>query len=156
MALPYDKSNPLTFCHGACQVKDLPADERDLFVNSFHEKQRTIAEQVTEFTFKSRKIAKKLEDMTDFERKQWMLFLEHDDAEISDEGFFNEAFEEFQGYNDQIYIDIWEWNHEGDIILITDMYGWPGDNQSGAVFIGMDMIFENSDTHLDFPRISIM
>lgn len=166
--ISYDRSNPLSFwinkSKGACQVKDLPTDERDRFVKEFQEKQDLISQHVVEFNFKSRKIATKLEDMTDLERQQWLIFLKHDNAEIldyldeaeileqfdGDVNFFDEEFEEYCGYNEELYIDTWEWNG----LILTDIYGWPGDNQSGGVFIGFDLVFENSDTRVDFPRIS--
>ena len=92
--------------------------------------------------------------MTDLEKQQWILFLKYEEAEIlehnDDIDFFNQEFEEFQGYNEELYIDTWEWNG----IKLTDIYGWPGDNQSGGIFVGLDLVFENSDTRVDFPKIS--
>lgn len=158
--IPYDRTNPLSFWlnkpKGSCQVKDLPTDERDCFVKEFQEEQSIISKYVLEFDIKSSKTATKLEDMTHLEKQQWLSFLKHDNAEIlnqfteisTDINFFDEKFNEYQGYNEDIHIDTWEWN---DIIL-TDIYGWPGDNQSGGVFVGMDLVFENSDTNLEFPK----
>ena len=156
-------SNPLSFwinkSNGACQVKDLSDEERDFYVKEFQDKQDRINQQVIEFSFKSRKIVKRLEDMTELEKKQWLIFLKHDNSEILEhtENFFDDEFNDNHGFNEEIYIDTWEWSSaclNGKDQVLTDMYGWPGDNQSGGVFVNEDMIFENSDSRVDYPRIN--
>jgi hypothetical protein len=42
----------------------------------------------------------------------------------------------------------WKWKHDGITDIFVDMNAWPGDNESGAIFLNDQIIFINSDTNL--------
>ena len=153
----YNHRDPLTFWSGRVQVKDLPPEERDAFVRNYHEEQDQIKKHLPEFRFVSRKRAKFINEMTELEQKQWMTFLQRENAEVLEHIQGNDFFtldndDYYEGYNDELYIDTWEWSvsnlYQQVVITLTDIYGWPGDNQHGAVFIGEVPVFTNSDTRL--------
>ena len=142
--IPYDPRNPLTFSAGQVQVKDLPLEEQ-------------IRRYLPEFRFVSRKRVTSIDQMTELEREQWMRALRDENAEVLQHIKGNDFFtldedEYYEGYNDELYIDTWEWTintlYKQGVVTLTDIYGWPGDNQHGVVFIGKEPVFTNSDTHL--------
>ena len=151
--IPYDPTNPLTFSTGYAQVKDLPPAERDAFVRAHYQEQEQLRRYLPEFRFVNRKRVTSIGEMTPLEREQWMRFLRDNDSEIlghiQGNDFFHPQEEDYyEGYNDELYIDTWEWRSPSGPVILTDIYGWPGDNQSGAVFIGREPVFTNSDTNL--------
>lgn len=46
---------------------------------------------------------------------------------------------------DKIRVMRWSWNGQ----ILIDMNAWPGDNESGAVFLDDQIVFTNSDQALD-------
>ena len=62
--------------------------------------------------------------------------------------FFAPENEEYDGFNDEIWVETWLWK---DNVVIKDLYAWPGDNQAGAIFIGesIDPLFFIGDMDLE-------
>ena len=123
-------------------------------VHDFHQRRNKIIEYINEFELTSEKVATQISDMSELESQQWLLFLKHDNAEILDEfietatdiDFFDPEFEDMHDWNEEIIINTWKWKN----VILTDMYSVTR-GQSGAVFVGFDMIFENRDMNLEFP-----
>ena len=158
--IPYDHLNPLSWTiNGAVQVKDLPKEEQDKYVKDFQDEQEKYRKEIVEFKFKVAKSITKMEDMPEIEKKQWLIFLESEKVELLEQyddlsniDFFDSEFEEYHGWNEEIMVNVWEWTSPGGTPMeITDIFAYPGDNQSGGIFIGTDLIFRNSDARLSFP-----
>lgn len=63
----------------------------------------------------------------------------------SPDNFFDENYD---FWADCIDIVVWSWTHDGTEKILVDIFSWPGDNQSGGIFDGDIMVFENSDRGL--------
>ncbi|SNW62434.1 Hypothetical protein ORPV_530 [Orpheovirus IHUMI-LCC2] len=96
------------------------------------------------------KVATKMEDLTETEVKLWIQWLKTftDDVDDYKDNLFNEDNWEWEGYNDEIRVMIWEIISDDKTYKLIDMNGWPGDNESGAIFLNNEIIFTNRDTNL--------
>jgi len=107
----------------------------------------------------SRKIATCMQDLKEYEKKQWKKYLDINDLECSEDYFlFDDNDDEYyEGANEEIYVDKWKITlNNCQIFYMTDIYAWPGDNQSGGLFIEKSdvMIMSNSDTSLEKIKLS--
>ena len=101
-----------------------------------------------EFDLKSCKFATKMSDLTENEVKLWRTWLEQDYL-ISDD--ITDLFDKTKycdGYNEEIRVMYFQWSHDGKIDTLIDINGWPGDNESGAIFLNDDMIYTNGDQNI--------
>src|SRR3989338_4724127 len=92
----------------------------------------------------SRKTAKCMQDLKEYEKKQWKMFLDTEDLSYG-EDYFDDEDGYHEGANDEIIVN------NCQVYYITDIYAWPGDNQSGGLFIEKSdvMIMSNCDTCLE-------
>lgn len=94
---------------------------------------------VTDFTWYGFRIATSMDHLTPADREQWKAALLDNDVYL--EGvtdYFDKTDDNLLGYNDEIYIEYWLWKSPEGTVLLKDMFSWPGDNQSGGVFISVD------------------
>lgn len=108
------------------------------------------------FTWVGRRIVTATGDLSDAEYRQWRACLTFENLELTNEfDLFDPLNEEDDRYNDEIWVETWNFLVNGEILTIKDIYAWPGDNQMGAIFIGDDPtpILINSDTNLRSSRL---
>lgn len=104
----------------------------------------------------SEKTATEMDHLTESEKNQWKSFLNYNywEGNYNPDNFFdfNQVDDMFyEGSMDDISVDIWEITlNNGSKLRLIDMYGWPGDNQAGAIFLDSDpqILMTNSDTCL--------
>lgn len=91
-----------------------------------------------EFELTSAKIAESMEDLTDEEVRLWKIYLKYDIGDVPDA--FTDLFD-IGEYDDlgqvEIRVMYWRWNDQ----TLVDINAWPGDNESGAIFIDGVMVF---------------
>ena len=106
------------------------------------ERERTF---LHEFNLKDCKFATQMSDLTEIEVRLWKEFLRRDN--LIHDGIVDlfDKTEYWDGYNEDIRVMYFEWIHNGKVNLLLDMNAWPGDNESGAIFLGEEMVYHNGD-----------
>ena len=85
------------------------------------------------------------------EENMWRRALEiiHDEPNIS-----NDIVDLFKNpdeytHNEEVYVEEWEWKHNGKNDRLINMYAYPGGNQAGAIFLNSDIVLINNDANIE-------
>jgi len=128
-------------------VYDLPIPKSIDLLN----KDKEELKYLNEFNLLSSKSVHKMEDFTIEELKMWKIILTEiysEWAEIDniDGDLFDK--ENIEIYEREIRIEKWIWKNNNKTIILTDIYGFPGDTESGAIFMNGKLVLINSDQEI--------
>lgn len=111
--------------------------------------QLNIDKYLNEFDLLKYKSVTKMSDFTFKEEKMWRQTLDiiYDGEGLSDG--ISDLFNEHDLF-DERYVTIveWSWKHNGKIDILIDLYGYPGDNQAGIIFMNDELVLINHDQEI--------
>ena len=113
-------------------------------------------EHLHEFELISKKVATKMPDLTEEESGLWKQWLEEEVGDLPED--LTDLFdrdEDFEFCRDEIRVMRWKWRDQ----ILIDMNAWPGDAETGAVFLNGEIICTQAEGDFglnddDFPSES--
>jgi hypothetical protein len=117
------------------------------------ERKLNINKYLNEFNLLNHKTIHKMKDFKDDELFLWKIILREiysgwdPNENIDSDLFGKDDYEDH--YNEEIQITKWIWKHDNKINILIDMYGYPGDNQSGGIFLNNKIVLINSDQEIN-------
>lgn len=128
---------------------------RAQFLDNLREQHANERKYVHEFDIISSKIVKQMSDLTENEIALWKKWLSYYWSKDTNSNEFDHVTDFFNiedvgedAYNDEIQVQVWKWTHDGQDDYLYDLNAWPGDNESGGIFLHGDLVFENGDQSL--------
>ena len=96
-----------------------------------------------EFQLLSVKFAKKLSDLTDYEVQLWTIWSGGEMIWPLSDGLIDPLDQEanLDYAREEIRVMEWQWNKQ----TLIDINTWPGDKESGAIFLDSKIVFTNND-----------
>lgn len=134
------------------QLHRLSKNEYDMLIRKYYEIER---KYLKEFDIIECKNISRMSEFTNDELKLWKDHLNNEYYPgVSDnvKDLFDQNDIENHGIYEILAEDIsivkWNWNHNGRKDILIDIYDWPGDNQSGSIFLNDKIILKNGDAEL--------
>lgn len=154
--MKYERDNPLSHWvnfiddqgkNKAAQVKDLPTDLKNMYIEEISLSIEQRKKYLHEFRLHAHKTATSMRDLTPYEIEAFKCYLNTQGITYDVNNFFEDNGE-YDWYTDAIEVDTWIWTYNNISKFLIDIYGWPGDNQDGAIFDRANIVITNSDQSL--------
>ena len=134
----------------AKQVKDCDLEYRMYVVMNFTAERAIKKLYLKNFSLIKKETFYTMLKIPELIKKLWVRHLKASGLSHNPEEFFDDH--EVDGYVDDMRYRIWELKLEDETLEFVDINGWPGDNESGTIFVKVGeeykAIYGNGDTNL--------